>query len=125
MNEALLFDEGIPGFPDARRFLLEELVPDGVFHLFRNLDDPDLAMVVADPWTFFPDYAPELTELEKTGLELGDSQDAIVFCSVRFDEDGAVMNLVGPFVVNIRTGRGCQIVLTDQELLLRAQLVLD
>ena len=54
-------------------------------------------------------------------------EDAVVFCPVTVDAAAskAYMNLLGPFVVNVRTMRGRQIVLTDQELPLRAELPLN
>ena len=122
MSGALVFDEGIPGFPDARQFVLSEFDRGGDFRVFQNLDDPDLAMVVAVPWLFFPDYSPELTDMEQRGLELEAPEDATVFCSVTFDEQGGYMNLLGPFIVNSRTLRGRQIVLTDQDYPVRAVL---
>jgi flagellar assembly factor FliW len=122
MNGALIFDEGIPGFPEAREFVLSEIERGGDFRIFQNLDDPDLAMVVAVPWLFFPEYSPELTDMEQSGLELESADDAMVFCSVAFDADGGYMNLLGPFIVNARTLRGRQIVLTDQDYPVRAVL---
>lgn len=120
MSDTLLFDEGIPGFPDARSFALTEIEGGGEFRMFQSLDDPDLSMVVAVPWLFFPDYAPELTDVEQKGLELETAEDAMVFCSVTIDEGAAYMNLLGPFIVNSRTRQGRQVVLTDQEYPIRA-----
>ena len=122
----LRFEDGIPGFPDSRDFVLHELVEDGAFQLFQSVDDPDLAMVVAVPWIFFPDYAPELTDVDQAGLGLASQEDAVVFCPVTVDGSGesAHMNLLGPFVVNVRTGHGRQVVLTDQDYPLRAALPL-
>ncbi len=122
MSDALLFDEGIPGFPEAREFALTEIEGGGEFRMFRSLDDPELSMVVAVPWLFFPEYAPELTDMEQKGLELETAEDALVFCSVTFDEGAVYMNLLGPFIVNSRTRQGRQVVLTDQDYPLRAAI---
>ena len=123
-QQHLEFDDGIPGFPDAHRFQLVEIVDDGAFQLLQSVDDPDLAMVVAVPWLFFPDYSPELTDMDQSGLGIEDEQDAVVFCAVTLDSEHrtAHMNLLGPFVVNVKTRKGRQIVLTDQDFPLRAEL---
>jgi flagellar assembly factor FliW len=125
-EQHLEFDDGIPGFPDAHRFQLVEIVDDGAFQLLQSVDDPDLAMVVAVPWLFFPDYSPELTDMDQSGLGIEDEQDAVVFCAVTLDSEQrtAHMNLLGPFVVNVKTRKGRQIVLTDQDYPLRAELPL-
>lgn len=122
MSDALMFDEGIPGFPDARAFALTEIDGGGEFRVFQSLEDPDLSMVVAVPWLFFPDYAPELTDLEQRGLELESAEEALVFCSVTLDDGGIFMNLLGPFIVNSRTRQGRQVVLTDQDYPIRAAI---
>ena len=123
-REPLRFDDGIPGFPDARHFALVELVEDGVFHLLQSLEDPDLTLIVAVPWVFFPDYAPELSDVDQDGLGIEKQEDAIVFCPVTIDPqaDTMHMNLMGPFVVNVTTRAGRQIVLADQDFPLRAEI---
>lgn len=122
------FPDGIPGFPGARRFVLADLTEggDGAFHLLESLDDPDLSMVVTVPWLFFPDYAPEIDEVDRTELGIRDSEDAIVFCAVTMDsaQEAAFVNLLGPFVVNAVTRVGRQVVLADDTQPLRAPLPL-
>ncbi len=122
----LTFPEGIPGFPDATRWVLSELAEDGAFQLLQSLDDPDLAMVVGVPWLFFPDYAPDLADTEVQALGIESPEDAILFCSVTITEEGGepTMNLLGPFVVNRHTQVGRQIVLGIDDAQLRAPLPL-
>lgn len=121
---AILFEDGIPGFPDARAFIFEEIVDGGAFQLLKSLDDPALGFVVAAPWLFFPDYAPELDDIDQAGLGVRDESDVAVFCAVTLDGErrAATMNLVGPFVVNVHTRRGRQVVLTGQDYPLKAPL---
>lgn len=123
---AIELEDGIPGFPDVTRFVLMDIVEDGAFQTFQAVDDPVVSFVVAVPWLFFPDYAPVLTDFDRQGLDIERQEDAVVFCPVTVDAEAsrAYMNLVAPFVVNIRTMRGRQIVLTDEELPLRAELLL-
>lgn len=125
-EQVLVFPEGIPGFPDARRWVLNDLVDDGAFQLLQSLDDPDLAMVVGVPWLFFPDYAPELPEPERRELGIERVEDAVVFCSVSIPEGGGTptMNLLGPFIVNRHTRVGRQVVLESSTDAVRAPLPL-
>jgi flagellar assembly factor FliW len=112
---ALEFPDGIPGFPEARSFLLQELVEDGAFQLLHSLDVEGLELVVAQPWLFFPDYSPEIGETDQRELGIEQEQDALVFCAVTLPEDDGppTMNLLGPFIVNRHTNVGRQIVLED------------
>jgi flagellar assembly factor FliW len=123
-QDLLEFEDGIPGFPDAHQFVLVELVEDGAFQLLQSADDESLALVVGVPWLFFPDYALELTDVDQAGLGIEDQDDAVVFCAVTLDNESrtAHMNLLGPFIVNVKTRKGRQVVLTESDHPLRAPL---
>lgn len=120
-DTTLTFAEGIPGFPDARRFALSDLTDDGTFQLLTSQDHPELSLVVASPWLFFPDYSPELPAIDRDALGLDRPEDAVVFVSVTADDtDELVLNLRGPFVANVRTRAARQVVLDDETVPLRA-----
>jgi flagellar assembly factor FliW len=127
-SQTLHFPDGIPGFPEAERFALTDLSEDGngAFQLLESLDEPDLSMVVTVPWLFFPDYAPEIDDVDRTELGLDKPEDAVVFCAVTMgdERDVVYVNLLGPFVVNGRTRMGRQVVLRDDSQPLRAPLPL-
>ena len=117
----LRFDDGIPGFSEARGFVLSDLTEDGTFQLLTCVEDPDLSMVVASPWLFFPDYEPDLPEGDRRYLGIEEPEDAVLFCSVVADEDEdrIHLNLRAPFVANVRSHTARQVVL-DEALPLRA-----
>lgn len=118
----LRFADGIPGFADAHRFVLSDLTDDGVFQLLTCLDDPEVSLVVASPWLFFPDYAPELPTSDQRVLGIDEPDDAVVFCTVTVPDDSEqlLVNLKAPFVTNARTHEARQVVLDDDDLPLRA-----
>lgn len=124
--EALHFPDGLPGFPDLKRFVLIEFLEDGAFQELQSLDDPAVSMIVCVPWLFFPDYAPVLSDEDQSDLELQAEEDAAVFVPVTFDPDQRTvsLNLLGPFVVNSKTRMGRQIVLADSDYPTRAPIEL-
>lgn len=123
----LTFDDGLPGFPEARHFLLVNEVEDAAFQLLQCLELPDVAFVVTVPWLFFPEYSPEISEHEAAELDIEDPSTAVVFCPVTLDadQDRITLNLLGPFVVNPETRRGRQVVLTEQDLDVAAEIPLS
>ena len=126
-NKVILFDEGIPGLPDCHRFVLLDLAPDSAFQVLQSVDSPEVSMIVTVPWLFFPDYAPELSDLEQASLAIGGPEDVALFCSVVLmpdEKDTVYVNLMGPFVVNPGTRRGCQFVLAGSGYPLRAPVKL-
>jgi flagellar assembly factor FliW len=124
--EALHFPDGLPGFPNLKRFVLIEFLEDGAFQELQSLDDPEVSMIVCVPWLFFPDYAPILSDEEQHDLELHGQEDAVVFVPVTFDQEQRTvnLNLLGPFVVNSKTRKGRQLVLADSEYPARAPIEL-
>jgi flagellar assembly factor FliW len=126
-EKVLHFPNGIPGFPAATRFALTDLDEAGTFQVLQSLDDPELSFVVCVPWMLFPDYSPEIDEDVRTDLDLDTPEDAFVFCSVTVEGDAHefYVNLLGPFVANVRTRRARQVVLADQDLPVRAAVKMD
>ena len=122
----LIFDTGLPGFPDAHRFTLVRWGDeDSPFSLMRSLDHQDLEFVVVPPMVFFPDYEPELDDTTAARLDLERAEDAIVLVMVTLGERAAdaTANLLGPIVVNRHTRRAAQAVLANARYEVRTPLV--
>jgi flagellar assembly factor FliW len=110
----LHFAAGIPAFPHARRFRLQQWgSADTAFSLMQSLDDPDLAFVVTHPGLFFPEFEVDLDDDVAERLGLRQPEDAIVLVIVTIRERAAdaTANLLGPIVVNKRTNEAMQVVL--------------
>ena len=114
-RRALVFDDGLIGCPDWRHFVLEPEAAGPAIQLLRSLDEPDVALYVADPFTILPDYEFEVGDADGSPLDLSDPGDALVLVilTVRNDPASVTANLLGPLVVNVRTGRGRQLVLAE------------
>jgi len=120
----LSFPDGLPGFPNARRFTMVEVPESDAFFWLQSLDDPSLAFLAAVPWPFFPNYEPELSEPDQEALELTAAGDALVLCllTVHREERNVTANLLGPVIVNERTRVGRQVVLAESSWPVRAPL---
>lgn len=114
---ALAFDDGLVGCPDWRRFELEPDVAGPAIHMLRCLDVEGVALYAADPFTIVPDYEFEIADPDAVALELSDPRDALVLVVLTIHEQPpeVTANLLGPLVVNVRTGRGRQLVLGASE----------
>jgi len=112
----LVMDGGIPGFPDARHFLLVPWGGEGSpFCLLRCVDTPEGQpdFVVVPPTVFFPDYACDLDDgtVERLGLLTAADVIVVVIITLGDRPDDATANLLGPVVINRRTRRAAQVVL--------------
>jgi flagellar assembly factor FliW len=119
------FSGSLAGFAGAHRFALVRVIPESEV-LFRLicLDVEGLEFVVAAPSPFFPDYAPEIDDATAARLELTDADDAILLVLLTVGDSMAstTANLFAPLVVNIRTRKAEQAVLTGSGHSLREEL---
>lgn len=112
-SEVLAFPWGLPGFGTLRRFIALNLESQDRFVWLQSLDDPDIALPAADPWSLFPDYAPKLPPYAMSSLELDRPEDVATLCVVVVTPGAAemTMNLLAPIVVNLRSRIGRQVTL--------------
>lgn len=109
------FPSGIVGFPRHQRGEIFSLADQLPFQWLR-LHGPDpLHFVIIDPCGIIPDYAPELFDDDAAALGITDAADAVVFniVTVREHASTATVNLVGPIVINRRTGVARQVVVAN------------
>jgi flagellar assembly factor FliW len=114
------FPNGLIGLGGDRYAILgEDAEPIRWLH---SLDDPDLAVPVADPWAFFGDYAVELSDEEEQRLGLTDPAQARVLVVVRVgpSAEECFANLKAPILVVGDTGHQ---VLNEADAPLRAPLL--
>ena len=115
-SKIINFPNGIIGFPDLKKFTLMHDEDDGdsgstnTIKWLQSIDEPGFAMPVMDPLTVCPDYSPEIdrTKIEEVG-EL-DDEDILVLVTVTVPHDLEKMtvNLMGPFVINVKEMKGVQ-----------------
>ncbi len=120
------FSDGLPGFPEARRFLLLETGEEQVFYWLQSLDDPALAFVVMDPALLVPDYMGRLTlpEWDREFFAPVAPADLSAMVIVTFGEEGATANLLAPLLVREADRLGRQVILAESEEWLRMPVFL-
>jgi flagellar assembly factor FliW len=78
----------------------------------QSLEETNIALPVADPWVFFPDYDPRLPAFARISLDLQAPDEFTTLGVMVIPESGpSYMNLMAPLVVNLRTRIGRQIAL--------------
>ena len=108
----LRFDAGLYGFPDARDFALVPAGRQGLWWL-QSADEPALALLLADPFHFFPDYAPDVPDAELAALA-PDAAEFTLLVVVTLSADAPTANLRAPVVVDARARRARQVVLPEE-----------
>ncbi len=122
----LTFVLPLPGFPEARTFVLEPVDEQaGALSILRSVDNPGLEFVVALPEAFFSEYAPELDDATVERLNLSTADDALVLVILTVAErvEHTTANLMAPVVVNRHTGDAVQALLVSSGYDIRTPLV--
>lgn len=116
-SEILTFEQGLPGFPDNKKFILLALDADLPLALLQSIEEVQIGFVVAFPFAFKKDYAFDLSEEDKEELKLTQEQDVLTYNVMTLKENfsDSTMNLLAPIIINMKEKLGKQIVLQDND----------
>jgi flagellar assembly factor FliW len=123
-----LRDEAIVEFPNGliglqgHRYAILPHGNDGVFVWLHSMEDPNLALPLTRPWSFFPRYEVELSDSEAERIGVSDPAQAEVFVTVRAAEqaENFSANLRAPIIIS--GGRGFQVINEADDAPVRAPL---
>lgn len=119
----LHFPWGLPGLERYRRFIVMPVRDNPFFLLLQSEEEPDLGLLLVDPFPFFPDYSYTLTDLDRQDLKLDCRKDLLIYTTVSILPDGFHTNLAAPLVINAPARLGKQVYLHRYSSQLRALLV--
>lgn len=112
------FPGGIVGFPDLNKFALvhdSEKSDGSSLGFLLSLDEPAFAMPAMDPHIVKPDYNPMVEDDLLSGLGELIPEETIVLVTVTVPHDIKKMtvNLMAPVIINAKTRKGAQVILTE------------
>lgn len=122
-------DEAVIDFPTGligvggSRFVLLARDETTAFQWLHELDEPELALPVTDPFAFFPDYEVQISDSEATRIGIDDPAATDVYVIVRAAEEleGFSANLLAPILVS--NGKGHQVINEAPDVAVRAPLL--
>lgn len=120
---ALLFPGGLPGLERYRRFTAVPVPDNQFFLLLQSGEEPDLGLLLVDPFPFFPDYSCPLSDLDRQDLELERRGDLLIYTTVRVFPEGFCTNLAAPLAINAVARLGKQLYLHRYAGRMRAPLI--
>ena len=113
-DHIITFASGLPGFPEARRFVLINHHLEPPFYCLHSVDDPSLAFVVTDPTVLVPDYRPKngVSTLQELQANSPEDLQALVTLSIPPGRPREMTaNLMSPLLINPEQGLGKQVVI--------------
>lgn len=122
-EDILKFKGGIPGFPEEKEFVLLPL-DESVLTVLQSVRTPEIGFVVADPFSFFPEYDFQLSDSAVEQLELGKPEDAVVFTILTVQDpfEKTTANLQAPVLINSKNNMAKQVILNEGNLKTRHPL---
>ncbi len=111
----LSFGSGMPGFPSARTFSLRSWgSEESPFYVLECQDVIGLRFVVVGPSVFFSSYEPVFPADVYQAVDAGgpDEVFVLVILTLHSRPEQTTANLLGPVVVNARSGQAVQAVLS-------------
>lgn len=104
------FPEGIPGFPEIKRYVLIDY-KDTPLKWLHAIDDPDVAFIVGEPSVFLPDYSIKPDAATRQRLCLKNEDDLAVLLVLRIENGKVIPNVNGPILINADTMKGMQVIM--------------
>jgi flagellar assembly factor FliW len=114
-DEIICFPEGIPGFENAKNFILLEKIQEeeSPFIWLQGIEEIKLAFALVDPRMVKSDYVVDVDEGDVEMLDIMDESKVLIYSVVVVPEDISRMtaNLKAPILINTENKKGKQVVL--------------
>ena len=113
-KDVILFEDGLVGFPGAKRFILIESESLSPFRILKCVDNPQIGFLVLDPRAVIKTYERSIPLESWHSLEVVDKSDqlTLVISIIGKNPQESTANLQAPLLINHRKMLGRQLILT-------------
>lgn len=124
-EQVISFPSGLPGFEEARRYIILSLPDHEPFHWMECVDGHPVRFAIINPLTFRPDYNPKIRKSDLDTLNVKDPKDLLLYVIVTLRDplETSTANLMGPLFINIRDRVGRQIIIENEAYSLRERIL--
>ncbi|MEC0271750.1 MULTISPECIES: flagellar assembly protein FliW [Peribacillus] len=115
-KEIYVFESGIPGFLEEKKFCLLAL-DDTPFFVLQSIETKELAFIVTDPFEVFRDYEVKLTDEVLSSLQIETEREVITFVILTIQDpfNETTANLQAPIIINGPKKVGKQFIMNASE----------
>lgn len=119
-KKVITFDNGMMGFEEYKKFAILydiEKERENSISWLQSLDVPELAFPVINPFLVEENYKPTVNDEYLESLGIFEDGDLIILLTVTVPEkiEKITANFKAPIVINVVTGKGCQVIAENQE----------
>lgn len=123
-DKILEFPNGIIGFEDYKKFAIlydEDDKSENRISWLQSLDEQGLALPVIDPLVIAPEYAPVIEDELLGPLDDPSEEDLLFLLAMTIPSDmtKVTANMKAPFIINAATRKGVQLVVENEDYLVK------
>ncbi len=114
-DDIIRFEDGIPGFDKNKEYVIVKDENYAPFEWLVCIDGTNLRFAMLNPMIVDPEYNPNITKSQITGLGLETPEDILMYCFVTIapDPSNSTINFMGPVLFNTAMKKGRQIILEN------------
>jgi flagellar assembly factor FliW len=124
-DKVIEFPDGLPGFPNCRKFLMAQKPEERPFAWMKSVSTPDLVFAVVDAYAWVKDFTLEVDDSVLLDMGSLDPMDYAVYFILRIQKQDRRTTLQAkpnaPVLVNIRTRQARQVVVSLSSSLEKAE----
>lgn len=116
-EEILIFNKGIPGFPEEKEFVTIPFSDDGEFLALQSLTTSALAFIIANPFSFDPTYDVFLEDHVVDTLGITEEKDVVVYSILTVQDpfEDTTANFQAPLIINTKNRQAMQVILNQKD----------
>lgn len=124
-KDIIAFKKGLPGFEDLKKFIVFPAEENEVFSILHSIEDEKIGFVVISPFYVIKDYEINLSGECINELKIKSPEEVMLLNTVTLNSDinKITTNLKAPIIINIKTKLGEQIILENDNYLIKQPLI--
>ncbi len=121
----LTFVKPLPGFEKLKDFSLFPIENNPDFSLLQSEEDKNIGLVTVSPFLFKPDYELKLSDdvIKKLNIITHEDVEVVSIVTLAKDVKNITYNLKAPVIINVKNGYAIQVILDNDEYMIKLPLV--
>ncbi|WP_294181990.1 flagellar assembly protein FliW [uncultured Clostridium sp.] len=123
-EDVITFKKGIPGLENLKKYIIFPAEENKLFYILQSVEDLSIGIVLVSPFNVMKDYEFKLDDDKVRELGINDSKDVLVLNTVTLSSkiENITANMKAPLVININKKIGEQIILDNENYLIKYPL---
>lgn len=124
-EDVIVFNSGIPGFQDLKKFALIKPEEDSDFTYMQSIDRKNVCFIMVPPAIIVGNYDIEISDEAVREMGIENPEDAKLYAILTIPEDVSQMtaNLKAPVIINTRNNKAVQEILNDDNYSIRHRVL--